>query len=168
MAHYNDMASLNKAILEHARNSMKDEVAPVIKDAVSDQVESVVYDRYKTAIGKPYVYERRGTSTGSGGIGDTDVMFTQINDFSKGFSMSIKNMAKGQNDNMFIADLVEGGQGHNGKNYKYTVNRETNTPSYLEPRPFQAKAAEELKRSEEHLNTFLKSMRRKGIDIRKL
>ena len=167
---FNTKEEINRYIMKQAELVMKEAVAPVIKQKVSDKVETEVYDAYSTKNSnkKPYVYERRGASEGTGGIGDTSIMETNFDRFGNTINLKIVNMAKGQDDSMFIADLIEGGQGTNGKEYKYTSTRETKDPSYLKARPFQQEAANELDQTKEHITEFLKGMRDLGIDIRKM
>lgn len=165
MKTFNNMKDLKEAILVQVENALKKEVAEEIKLTESIAVESVVYGGYKpnTPDGQPYVYQRRGDN----GLANMDNMIEKTETTPNGVKLTITNENEGEGGLKGLADLVEGGDGAGGKRYTHRRNRETDSPDYLKPRPFQAKAVSEMNSTGSHYDSFEQGMERRGITVKK-
>lgn len=165
MKKFKTLDELNDYIIKQAEKVLREKVAEEIKDIQSIFVESEVYDKYKPNDGKPYVYKRRGAE---GGLADTDNMKNDVEKPDRNsVKLTIKNITKGDDGKIQIADLVEGGDGTNGKEYEHKRNRDTDSPSYLKSRRFQGETVGYLNSSKEHIGYFESGMRDLGFTIKK-
>jgi hypothetical protein len=162
---FNSMKDLEKYINQQMADVLQNEVAEAVKKEQSYQVEDEVYDKYSPSSpdGEPWVYERRRDN---GGLSDTRNMITSSPSYTgDGVEVSIENITKGSDDNFQIADLVEYGDGTNGKEYEHKTNRDNTAYQYLRGRPFTKATVEELERTGEHIDAARKGLKRKGLDI---
>lgn len=158
------MTELNAQIKAQLESVMRNEVAQVAKETESDMVEKEVYDRYRpTEDGEPWIYKRRGTDQGSGGLGDINQMETSVSRTVHGVEMTVANHATGQQESgMEIAPLVEGGDGAHGLQYQHKGD---GTGNYLKPRPFQEEAQTELENSGKAVDALKRGLRARGVDV---
>ncbi|PAV30164.1 hypothetical protein CIL05_06770 [Virgibacillus profundi] len=157
-----NLAELNEYLKTQLSSVMKQELAQVVKETESDMVEKEVYNRYKPSPkGKPWTYQRRGTDKGSGGLGDIENMKAETAPTLTGVELTVTNTTTGQQDtDMQIADLVEGGDNTNGKEYKHKGD---GSGEYLEARPFQKETLRELQESGKAVDVLKKGLRARGL-----
>jgi hypothetical protein len=141
---------------------MDNEMAQMVKQKESESVETNVYDKYRPNNGEPYVYKRRETS---GGLADVSNMQHNVTNNRNGVTLSVENITKGQQENFKIADLVEYGDGYNGKEYQFKNNRDGTAKQYLVARPFTEKTEDIIEQTNEHVKIMEKGLKSKGIDI---
>jgi hypothetical protein len=156
-------AHINKLM----REALNTEVAKVVKNKEQEMVVSEVYDKYSpsTEDGEPWEYERRGWK---GGLADQKNMKHKTVSLGtgNGLQLSVENKTKGKDDkNMYISDLIEGGDGYNGLEYNYKSNRDGTAGQYLKARPYQQKTVESLEQSNEHVEALKKGLIRQGLDV---
>jgi hypothetical protein len=161
---YDSLEALFLGLNKNIENAMKHEVSDVVKKVESEKVESEVYDRYKpsTSDGEPWRYERRKTN---GGLADTTNMIPKTNIVANGVELTVENITEGSQDSFKISDLIEGGDGTNGKQYQYKTNRDGTADQYLRARPFQRKTEEELAKTGDHEKALKVGLRRNGLDV---
>lgn len=154
-----NMKELNNFILKQLTATMEDELASVVKATQSDMVEREVYAKYKPKNGQPWQYVRRGEH---GGLADTRNMEETVSPIADGVELTVVNTTTGSDEtNMQIADLVEGGDGTNGKEYMYKGD---GTGEYLESRPFQKETLRELEESGLATEVLKKGLRMRGLN----
>lgn len=156
---FNNMAQLNSYINKQLEKVLKNDVSPVIKEKESEMVEQEVYAKYKPNNGEPWRYERRKEH---GGLADINNMKEYINVKNNKVNLEIVNETTGD-EGYLIADLVEGGDKKNGKEYKYKNNRSGDAQDYLNPRPFQEKTVEALNSSSEIKQAVRRGLNNLGI-----
>lgn len=157
---FNSLNELFAHIKQQLADTMNDEVAHVVKFEEQRQIERVVYDAYP----EPYVYERRMYN--DGGLQDIEMMVSEIQKTSDGVILSVVNMAKGQDqEDLYIAPLVEYGHNSGHGSYQYTYNRSHDSWRYLQSRPFTEATVEALSRSGKHVQALKEGMKKRGINI---
>jgi hypothetical protein len=152
---------LEKILKQKIQDSLKNEVAQVVKKTMQEHVESDVYDAYHIdedtgELTQPFRYKRRGRS---GGLADIDLMESDVNDLT----LSVSNMAKGEDG--YLAGLINYGDGYNGMHYEYDTNRDDTSWQYLRPRPFIDNTAEELNLTKEHEQVLRQALRKRGLNV---
>ncbi len=157
------IAQLKMHVDSKIATAMKD-VSEAIKDEQQNQIEKVVYRGYipGSPDGEPWEYERRRED---GGLADRDNMIENIIYTANGVELLVKNITKGSDDNFEIADLVEYGDGHNGKYYSFKYNRDDTSWKYLSPRPFTKYTTMALERSRRHVEALRDGLRAQGIKV---
>ena len=80
--------------------------------------------------------------------------------------MSVRNTTTGKDDSFEIADLIEYGDGHNGKEYSYKENREGTSDQYLNSRPFTERTIRELENYRLHIDALKGDLENKGIKFK--
>lgn len=160
MPDFKNMKELAAYLNKQIAFVMEDEVAEKVKDVQQRNIQEQVYEAYT-----PFQYSRRRWS--NGGLGDRESMEVDVVETGNGVELTVTNRAKGQDDNFEIAELVEYGDGYNGKEYTYKRNRNNTQNQYLEPRPFTAETVSELQMNNEHVTAFKEGLRKRGIDTTK-
>lgn len=134
--------------LEHTfANSLENsaEVERVLESAMRESVMEHVYGAYA-----PVEYERRGDK---GGLSDVDNMtITDVSVSGGKVKILFENLTQGA-DNLqgeYTGDLIEFGEGYGGKHWD-------TQGAWSEPRPFSAKAADELRNNPEELKRAIKT-----------
>lgn len=165
MPTFKTMKEVEDYIKKQMAETMKQEVAYVVKKTESEKVYSEVYDAYKPKNGEPWRYRRRKKN---GGLADTRNMKHKVTTNDNDVELSVENTTKSAHAKygwFRIDDLVEYGDGHNGKQYIYKTNRDGTAWQYLRARPYTAKTIEELKNNKAHIEAFKRGMKKRGIDI---
>jgi hypothetical protein len=166
MPDFTTIKQLETHINKLMRDAMNDEVAKVVKNKEQEMVVTEVYDKYSPSSpdGEPWVYERRGSK---GGLADQKNMKHKVVSLGNvgGLELSIENKTKGKDENIYLSDLVEGGDGYNGLEYNFKSNRDGTADQYLRPRPYQQKTVEALEQSGEHVEALKKGLIRQGLDV---
>lgn len=165
MPEFKSLTELNKHLQKQLKDALNNEVAEVIKSEEQRKVKTEVYDKYNVVKGEqkePYVYQRRGSS---GGLSDKKNMKSRTKNVRNGAELSIENKTKGKDENIYISDLVEGGDGYNGLDYNFKSNRDGTAEQYLQARPFQQKTVESLEQSGEHVEALKNGLQRLGLDV---
>ncbi|HJR46674.1 MAG TPA: hypothetical protein VJ799_00825 [Nitrososphaeraceae archaeon] len=154
---FSNISELEKYLVPLMKDVMNKEVTETIRDVEQRNIQDEVYNKYE-----PVMYERRRRNDG---LQDRKNMIHNVNTFKNGVELTVENITEGIEDDFLIADLVEYGDGHNGKEYQYKGNRLAK--DYLKPRPFTKATIEELELNDEHVYSFIKGMRAKGVDLKK-
>ncbi len=140
------------------------QTAEVVKDVQAEKVKSEVYDAYGPNNGEPWEYDRRKSN---GGLQDKRNMIVENEKVTgNSASVDIRNVTKGSQDNFEIADLVEYGDGFNGKEYQYKTNRSDDADKYLKARKFTEATVIQLKQTGQHVEKFKQEMKKRGIDVK--
>nr|WP_156736263.1 hypothetical protein [Mycobacterium sp. E3298] len=158
MPQFNNLNDLFKHIQSNIVDTLNDEVATEVKFEEQKQIEQVVYEAYL----HPFQYERR-TYT-EGGLQDIDMMVAVVEVKGNECVLSVVNMAKGQNEDIYIAPLIEYGDGVYGE-YQYKYNRDNTSWKYLRSRPFTQATIDALLASGKHIKGFKEGMKKRGFDI---
>lgn len=167
MAKHKSLDSLFSAIKDELADSMRKHVAPEVKHIQSIMIQEHVYDVYNVIGGnkqEPYVYERRGTS---GGLADTQNMIEEVDRIGNEVVLSVTNRTKGQDQtSLYIAPLVEYGDGAGYGEYQYKTNRDDTSYQYLQARPFTQKTVDRLRETNIHIDKLRDSLKSKGYKIK--
>lgn len=160
MPDFKDINSLLKYIQKQMNATMKEEVAQEVKFEEQRQIQKIVYEAYPN----PYAYDRRMYD--DGGLQDLDMMVAVTEVRKNEVILSVVNMAKGQDEeDLYIAPLIEYGDGEGHGEYQYKFNRDHSSWRYLQSRPFTAETIDALRRSGKHIKAFKDGMRKRGIEI---
>jgi hypothetical protein len=161
---FNSIKDLEKYLNKQMADVLQNEVAEKVKDVEQESIDRTVYGGYQPTSpdSEPWVYERRRDD---GGLRDRRNMEETVVHTSNGVELSIENTTTGSDDDFEIADLVEYGDGANGKEYSFKSNRDNTAYQYLRGRPFTKETVEELERTGEHVDEMRKGLRRKGLDV---
>lgn len=153
------MAELKRLVDIQIASAMKNEVAQQVKEVESDMVEQHVYDKYE-----PYKYVRRGENDG---LADTRNMMHEVTIVGDMVKLTVTNETGGSEDrSMKLADLVEHGDNSPmGYEYDWKTNRDTDSPAYLESRPFQAETLRTMKDGE-FKQILWQALKARGLDIK--
>lgn len=162
MPEFKSLTELNKYLNTQMRSVMENEMAQMVKKEESDSVQKNVYQQYQPNNGEPYIYERRKEN---GGLADKSNMKSKVKNVPNGLELSVENITKGKDDKFRIDDLVEYGDGTNGKEYEYKDNRSDTADEYLRARPFTEKTAENILQSNAHVQVMKNGLKAKGIDV---
>jgi hypothetical protein len=157
---FKNLNELIKYLNVQMRDVMNTDMAQMVKKKESESVEKNVYEAYQPENGEPFVYERRKTN---GGLSDESNMKHSVKNVPNGVELSIKNTTKGKDQNFQIAELVEYGDGYNGREYEYKTNRNDTADEYLRARPFTEKTEEVILQSDEHVKVMRNGLKAKGI-----
>lgn len=156
MASFKNLKDLQKwlepQLAEMLMNSM--EVESVLQDAMAKAIVDEVYNKYH-----PEYYQRRGYD---GGLADTrNMRITDISVINGSIKLTFENLTTGA-DNLqgeFIGDLIEYGNGHNGKYWD-------SAGEWSKPRPFSAEAARSLNDNPTYLiQAVKKGLRERGFVV---
>lgn len=159
MPEFKDLKSLFKYIEKMAEQTLVDEVADTVRFEEQRQIEDIVYKAYT-----PFEYERRRYE--NEGLQDPEMMIAEIGKTAEGVVLSVINIAKGQDqEDLYIAPLVEYGDNEGYGEYQYKYNRNQTSWKYRKSRPFTRATIEALKRSGKHVESFIEGMRARGINI---
>lgn len=165
MPTFNNPNELFKYLQNEIADSLKNEVTEIVKEVEQEAIQEQVYDRYNIVGGRrkdPYVYQRR---MGHGGLSDPNNMVQVVQIVGDEVVLEVTNITKGQQDsNLYVADLVEYGDGSGGE-YDFKNNRDGTAYQYLNPRPFTEETIKRLEASGVHVNALRNSLKRKGFII---
>lgn len=157
MATFNNLNDLFKHINSQMADVMQKEISEKVKDVEQKNIDSTVYDAYS-----PFVYERRRDNDG---LRDRNNMQSQVTQSGNGVELTVENTTKGKDSNYEIAELIEYGDGTNGKEYDFKRNRDGTAFKYLGSRPFTKNTVDELYRTGEHVDEMKKGLKKRGIDV---
>lgn len=157
---------MNKAI----KDAFRTEVAEKVKEVESQKVEEIVYHRYNP----PELHlPRRKEHVG---LKDKRNMKHTISTNGEDILLEVKNMTDGNpyaddtdltKPPNFLAGIIEYGRLPQKKG-KFAYNRwgkEHPATQFLQPRPFTKETVRELKRTGEHVDVFIKGMKRNGFNL---
>lgn len=137
--------------------SEKGAIAEAVRDEQQRQIEYEVYSAYT-----PIMYDRRRDS--KGGLQDRDNMVATIGKTDDGVLLSIVNRAKGKDEDIYLAPLVEYGDGYEGVHYEYPkYDRDPDKWTYLKSRPFTGATIDSLRRSGLLTEVMKQELNRRGI-----
>jgi hypothetical protein len=143
---FKSLKDLEKYLQKQIDEVLNKEVANAVKDEIIQTVDSEVYDA-----GTPLYYDRRGFSNASLGLGGR----TQMNHSVNNGVLEVTDDALAENpwsNGRTLAENIEYGYGLQDKWYN-------------EPRPFMAKAEEELKDNKRHVEVMAEGLERRGIKV---
>lgn len=164
MPTFDNLKQLEDYLNKQMADVMQKEVAEKVKDVEQKQIDKTVYDGYSPSSddGEPWQYERRRDK---GGLRSRDNMDVDVQMVGNGVELTVENTTKGKDDNFEIADLVEYGDGYNGKQYTYKRNRDGTANEYLRARPFTKNTADELEMTGEHIDAMKKGLKARGLSV---
>lgn len=138
------------AALDDAINvALGGEVAEGAKAAISEAVQSEVYDTYF-----PIEYDRRGLQ--GDGLADTNVMAAQLDPFAH--ELTVIDESRDNDSGRLIAPVVESGQGYGWSNSEIARSRM--------PRPFHKVAEERFAESGEFKEALARGLEKQGFEVR--
>ncbi|MGG1663095.1 hypothetical protein [Brevibacillus sp. NRS-1366] len=140
MVTFKNLNDLAKYVNTQSKQSLKDEIAPLVKSKMQSHVESDVYSVYV-----PSIYERTG-----GLKRDIDIRET-----SNG--VSVVPTRTDEVTGNYIPHTVETGQGYLYSGYGL---------GYERPRPFVENTVKELQSTGEHVNKLRQSLQAKGLSVK--
>lgn len=164
MPTFYNLNNLSKFLNGKIADAMKTDVAETVRNVEQKNIDDTVYSGYRpsTSDGEPWRYERRRDN---GGLRDRKNMVADVQVTSDGVKLLVENITTGSQDNFRIDDLVEYGDGTNGKEYGYKRNRDGTADQYLRGRPFTRNTIEELERTGEHVDALINGLRKNGIEV---
>ena len=153
------LEQINKQLSSKIDDALSKEVFEEVRDEEIATIEDEVYGVYK-----PKKYRRRGEC---GGLADQ----RNIEGSVQGGVLTVANktapnpsgcvsgrlVTTGKN----LPQLVEHGDGYKAYHYDFSSDG-----SYMEARPFTAKAIENLKKSSAHVKALKDGLRRQGIKVK--
>jgi len=157
---FKSMKDLEKYLQSQINNSLQQDVAPIVKETMSAEIQNTVYAEYPN----PHMYNRRK----SGGLESVENMNIDESLINSGV-LSITNDTPfddrydTENSGDGLAGLIEFGDGYDGHTYDYT-NYNGNSP-YLEPRPFIQNSRDTLKQTGAHIKALKKGLKKSGINV---
>lgn len=154
---FKSLKELERYINKQMADVMRKEVAEKVKDVEQKNIDSTVYDAYA-----PFVYEHRRDNDG---LHDRNNMQSQVTQSGNSVELTVENTTKGKDSNYEIAELIEYGDGANGKEYDFKKNRDGTSYKYLGSRPFTKNTVDELHRTGEHVDEMKKGLKKRGIDV---
>lgn len=145
MPTFDSWSALEKHIRKQVNDVLDKEVANAVKDEIIMSVDEVVYGS-----GSPLVYERRGLSPNSEGLGGRSQMHHTV---SQDGVLEVTDDAEAKNDwDMNLTEAIE---------YGYS-NRET---WYNQPRPFMENARENLRDGKYHVERMKEGLEKRGFKV---
>jgi len=152
MAQYTSFETLLADLQKQVNKSLVEDVAPVVKDVMRDNILSTVYSAYK-----PVKYIRRYND---GGLLDNENIHSEL--VSDG-TISITNDTPineeydGDDSTMSLTEqIIE------GKGYSYNLEG----AAYLESRDFMEDTREELRQTGDHVEALKNGLRKKGFEVK--
>lgn len=152
------LRKVNRQLMPKINNALSREVFATVRDAEISAIEKEVYD--------PQEYRRR---MASGGLADPDNIVIE-GGAATGGRLSVINVTplnpvgfknrRSVTTDKDLPSLVEYGDGYRGYHYDFASDGD-----YMGPRPFTAKAAENLKKSGDHVKALKDGLRRQGIKV---
>lgn len=151
MADYTSLEALFKDLQKKINESLVDDVAPVVKSAMSDEVQNTVYSVYQ-----PKIYERRFND---GGLLDEENYHTEL--VADG-TVAITNDTPindiyGGDDSMSLTEQVIEGKGYGYGN---------GTEPYAQPRDFMEATREDLRQTNAHISAMINGLRKRGFEVK--
>jgi len=150
---YTSLEALFRDLQKQVNESLLEDVAPVVKDVMRDNILNTVYSAYK-----PVIYNRRYNE---GGLLDNENIHSEL--ISDG-TISITNetpvnAAYGGDDSAMslTEQIIE------GKGYDYQGD---GTGAYLEPRDFMEDTREELRKTGDHVTALKKGLIKRGFEVK--
>lgn len=140
MPTFNDLTSLFAYVEKVKKNAMETEVANQVKETLSENVITEVYDQYT-----PSRYKR------TGGLYQEGNMESKMIDED---TLSVRSTR--QEGSRDIVQIIESGKGY----YSRSLDEE------IGPRPFHEKTAQELREKDLVERALIKGMKKQGIDVR--
>lgn len=162
----NNMKEFELYVASLMKDTIETDVVEKVKDVQQSNVQTEVYDRYKSTSDHPDAYVRRGEQ---GGLKDRkNIQVTNRSESSTGgnyqYDVDIENVTTEKHGNRRLDKIVEYGQEATG-GYDYTYTRAGNQEDYLRPRKFIEKSVNELKSTGEHVKVFKDGMRKRGVKV---
>jgi len=152
MAQYSSYEALLADLQKQVNETLVEDVAPVVKDVMRDNILNTVYSAYK-----PVKYIRRYND---GGLIDNENIHSEL--VSDG-TISITNDTPvneeygGDDSTMSLTEqIIE------GKGYNYNLEG----AAYLEPRDFMEDTREELRQTGDHVEALKNGLRKKGFEVK--
>lgn len=136
-------AKLNAAVGQ----AMENDVAAMVRVALSNAVETEVYDEYQ-----PHMYKRRGPVDGGLQSQNKDVMVATYDPST--MTLEVQDMSRDDETGRLIAPVVESGEG-----YKFPWDGQ-------KPRPFHEKAQEEVVQSGWFEGALISALRGAGFTVK--
>lgn len=128
--------------------TLEGEVAEGAKAAISEAVQTEVYDAYS-----PTEYDRRGLQ--GGGLADTSVMIARLDPFAH--ELTVTDESRDNDSGRLIAPVVESGQGYEWGNSEIAYCRM--------PRPFHEVAEERFAESGEFEEALARGLEKQGFEV---
>ena len=152
MAEFTSIEALFASLQKQVNESLVEDVVPVVKDVLRENISSTVYSAYS-----PKMYARRYNE---GGLLDNENIHSKL--VSDG-TISITNDTPvnenygGDDSTMSLTEqIIE------GKGYNYILEG----AAYLEPRDFMEATREELIQTGDHISALKNGLRKKGFEVK--
>lgn len=156
------LAKVNRQLVSKIDSALSKEVFEEVRDEEAATIEDVVYGVYT-----PRIYRRRGEY---GGLADPYNIEIQ-GGAAQGGRMAVINVTqpnpsgcknrRSVTTDKDLPSLVEYGDGYHGYSYDFPSDG-----AYIGPRPFTAKAAENLKKNGAHVKALKDGLRRQGVKVK--
>lgn len=157
MATFRNLKELQKWLEPQLADMLLDsmEVESVLQDAMAKAIVEKVYNVYT-----PHQYERRGFN---GGLADPrNMKITDVALVNGQIKLTFENLTMGADNlsNEYIGDLIEFGEGHNGKHWQNPQGE------WAKPRPFSAEAARSISENPTYLiQAIKKGLQERGFKV---
>lgn len=156
------LKKVNRELKPKINNALSKEVFAKVRDVEVSTIEKEVYEVYD-----PQEYRRR---MAAGGLADPDNIVIE-GGAATGGRLSVINVTppnpggcknrRSVTTDKDLPSLVEYGDGYHGYSYDFPIDG-----AYMGPRPFTAKAVENLKKSGAHVKALKDGLRRQGIKVK--
>lgn len=127
--------------------AMENDVATMVRVALSNAVETEVYDEYQ-----PHMYKRRGQTDGGLQSQSKDVMVASYDPMT--MTLEVQDMSRDDDTGRLIAPVVESGEG-----YRFPWDGQ-------KPRPFHEKAQEEMMATGWFEGALVSALRGAGFTVK--
>lgn len=134
-----NLSELKKYVDARVKESLKDDVAPVVKEKMQQNIETMVYSY------EPKRYNRTGQLK-------EDIDILEVKE-----GVAIVPARTDEDSGKYIPSVIETGVGYDYTGYGY---------EYEQPRPFVHETKEDIVREGIHKSELIKSLKNKGFDIR--
>lgn len=147
MPTFNNLNDLFRHLEQQAKKSLQEDVSKKVIEVAKEHVQSDVYDIYPD----PATYQRTGELKDSFESTPTPTGIEITNTRHDG--------------DRYIPEIIEYGHDASSQGYQFPAYY-PNGANFIQSRPFMENTVEELKKTNEHVEVFKKSMSRKGIQTK--
>lgn len=155
MSGFKDIKSLNKAIEQHIKAAMQQEVADAVKDEMVEQIDKVVYDAYEpyNLAGTDHHYHRTYE------LKNKDNMEATMIDNN---TLAVENIRKDEESGRYITPVIVDGKDYEwGKNSGYVRDLDAE----IGARDFIQGTREGLSTSKAHVKALKDALKKQGIRV---
>ncbi len=138
MPQFRSLSQLGGYINDLAKKSIKEDVAPAVKQRMQENIETMVYSY------EPKRYERTGQLK-------EDIDIRDVED-----GVVIVPTRTDEETGKYIPSVIESGVGYNYTGYGY---------EYEKPRPFVSQTRNDFQDSGEHIQLLKQGLKKNGLDV---